>query len=200
MRRILLPIVVAGVALLAACSPVEEETSGAPETKGSASPLSPAPSASAGAAEWRSCRHPEGVVVSYPSDWNTNAAGSLPPCSAFDPEPLQNEGRESFDSAILLSIEDVDFAAVVEPDATSGEVVDRRETVVDGHDAVRIESRSEPNPLAPEGMRSTRWFVVFGRDRTLSLVAHDVGPDDDYESEQKVLDETVNRLELPSDL
>jgi hypothetical protein len=201
MRRILLSIVFAGMALLSACSPVDDETSGTPETKGSASPPSPAPSASAaGAAEWSTCRHPEGVVVSYPADWNTNAAGVLPHCSAFDPELLQNEGRESFDSAILTSVEDVDFAAVVEPDATSGEVVDRRETVVDGHDAVRIESRSEPNPLAPEGMRSTRWFVVFGRDRTLSLVAHDVGPNDDYESEQKVLDEMVSRLQLPADL
>ncbi len=184
MRRIL-PLVVAVLALLAACSSVDDQTPATSETNGSATPLSQAPSASAsGLAEWSTCRHPEGIVVSYPADWNTNTAGLLPQCSAFDPKPLQNEGRESFDFAILTSVEDVDFAAVVEPDSSSSEVVDRRETVVDGHDAVRVESRSEPNPLAPEGTRSTRWFVVFGRDRTLSLVAHDVGPDDDYEFER----------------
>lgn len=191
-----------GVALLSVACSNGGDPSSMPARSQPASTESPSPTVAPGTSVALSatCEHPQGIVVSYPEGWSANQGDSLPRCSAFDPAaPQIQEGREFFDAAVLLSVEKVEFAAVVEPEALSGEVIDRTETMVDGHDAVRVETRSEGNALLPEGVRSTRWFVVFGRERTLSLVAHEVGAEDDYEAERRVLDEMVPRLQLPAD-
>lgn len=207
-RRALLGTIAAAALLLPACADpsVEEDASATPtgqSTEPAASPTAGATTgspAAAGEGQWSTCEHPEGVVVSYPAGWQVNQGGALPACSAFDPAALEiPAGQETFDAAVLLSVDPVDFAAAVDPETISGEVLDRSEAFVDGHDAVRIETRSEGNTLLPEGGRSTRWFVVFGRERTLSLVTHEVGSEDDYETEQQVLDQMVERLQLPAD-
>ncbi|HEX2178330.1 MAG TPA: hypothetical protein VHL54_02260 [Actinomycetota bacterium] len=207
MRRALLGTIAAAALLLTACAdaPVEEDSSPTPASE-STEPASPTAGATtgspaaAGGGQWSTCEHPEGVVVSYPAGWQVNQGGALPACSAFDPAALEiPAGQETFDAAVLLSVDPVDFAAAVDPETISGEVLDRSEAFVDGHDAVRVETRSEANALLPEGGRSTRWFVVFGRESTLSLVTHEVGSEDDYETERQILDQMVERLQLPAD-
>ena len=75
-------------------------------------------------------------------------------------------------------------------------MLDRHEQLVDGHDAVRIETKSEGDALPGEGVRSTQWLVVLGAEQTLVAATHDVeGPD--YDRNQAVLDEMVHRLQIP---
>lgn len=149
-------------------------------------------------ANWASCEHPEGIAVSYPDDWHTNEPGTLPACSAFDPQPLDASSDEEFiDSAVLMSVQPVDFSTAADPAALPGEVLEESETAVDGHDAVRVETEATDSD---EGERTTRWLIVLDRNRTLSLVSHEVGNAGDYESNREVLDEMVSLLQLPENL
>lgn len=188
-------LVVAGIFVLsiAGCSaaPAEDATPSSPEESNAAPASSPV--------AWETCEHPSGLVISYPEGWRVVPDASLPACSGFNPISADNPAPEVIDAAVLVSVETVDFAAVVDPDATSGETLNRELASVDGHDAVRIESRSEGNELLPGNLRSTRWFVVFGRDQTLSLVTYESGDPGEYESVRGTLDEMVTRLELPED-
>lgn len=147
---------------------------------------------------WATCEHPEGIAVSYPDDWHTNEPGTLPACSAFDPQPLDASSDEEFiDSAVLMSVQPVDFSTAADPAALPGEVLEESETAVDGHDAVRVETQAADSG---QGERTTRWLVVLDRDRTLSLVSHEVGNPGDYESNREVMDEMVSLLQLPDNL
>ncbi|MDQ4143243.1 MAG: hypothetical protein M3198_05745 [Actinomycetota bacterium] len=183
----------------------EERTT--PPANNESSPTAPAatqaptpgssPTPTNGGIQWATCDHPEGITVSYPQGWRVNSGETLPACSAFNPQPFEvPRATEFFDAAVLLSIERVDFQTITDADARAGRVISRREEMVDGHDAVRTETESEGDALLPEGTRSTRWFVVFGRDRTLTLVTHEVDGSD-YESNRNTLDEMISRLELP---
>lgn len=188
-------MVVVGIfALLGAGCSVEPDGDGAPSTP-QRSDGAPAPSPVA----WEECEHPSGLVISYPPGWRVVPDASLPACSGFNPITVDNPAPEVIDAAVLVSVETVDFAAVVDPDATSGETLSRKLDSVDGHDAVRVESRSEGNELLPGNLRNTRWFVVFGRDKTLSLVTYESGDAEAYESARETLDEMVTRLGLPED-
>ena len=147
--------------------------------------------------EWASCEHPEGLTVEYPADWHVNEGETLPACSAFDAESIKVPKNQEFvDVGVLLSAEPVPFSRVAGPEAQTGEVLDRREQLVDGHDAIRIETRSEGDALLGEGIRSTRWLVVLGAEQTLIATTHDV-EGQDYEQNQEVLDAMVERLQIP---
>lgn len=148
-------------------------------------------------AQWETCEHPEGIVVSYPADWHVNDAGDLSACSAFDPEPFDDTDAagDYIDSAVLLSVQPVEFGTAADPGALSGSEIERSETLVDGHDAVRIETEG-----SEDGARTTRWLIVGGRSRTISLVTHEAGNPDTYETNREVLDEMVTRLQLPDDV
>lgn len=217
MRRRQMTAVVGVVALLlVACNgepeqdTAQEPTATAPTT----ATATPSPTASPTATEtatpevteeateegrqWASCEHPEGISVEYPEEWHVNDGDTLPPCSAFDPQPLDvPEAQEFFDAGVLLSVEPVGFSTVADPEAQSGTELDRRDELVDGHDAVRVETEATGDALLAEGTRSTRWMVVLGREETLTLTTHETGDADEYESHREVLDEMVTRLELP---
>lgn len=136
--------------------------------------------------------------MEYPASWHVNSGDTLPPCSAFDPEPLDvPEAQEFFDAGVLLSVEPVDYATIADPAAQAGRELDRRDTMVDGHDAVRIQTEAQGDALLPDGTRSTRWIVVLGRDETLTMTTHETGAAEEYETHRDVLDEMVTRLELP---
>lgn len=148
--------------------------------------------------QWASCEHPSGVSVDYPEGWHVNEGSTLPACSAFDPEPLDvPEATEFLSSAVLLTVEPVDFAAAADPQSRTGEVIEEREQMVDGHDAVRFEQEAQGDALLEEGTRTTRWLIVLDREETLTLVTHQVGDPQEYESNQRILDLMVPRLQLP---
>lgn len=149
--------------------------------------------------QWASCEHPDGITVEYPKGWRVNDGDTLPTCSAFDPDPLDvPDAQGFFDAAALLSIEPVDFATVADPEAQMGNEVSRRQELVDGHDAVRVETEADGDGLLDEGTRSTRWMIVLGREETLTFTTHETGDSDEYEQHRDVLDEMVTRLELPT--
>lgn len=148
---------------------------------------------------WATCEHPEGIQVSYPEGWHVNTGEILPACSAFDPEPFEvPEASEFLEAAALLSVEQVDFETITGPDARAGEVLDERDQLIDGQDALRIETESTGDALLPAGLRSTRWFVLLGENTTLTMVTHQV-EGNDYERNRRVLDQMAERLELPDD-
>lgn len=148
--------------------------------------------------QWTACEHPEGIDVQYPQDWSVNEESpTLPSCSAFNPQPLDMaDPQDLIDSAVLLSVDSIDFATAIERGALAGNVLDRNETSVDGHEAVRVESESADDPLLEEGIRSTRWLIAFGPDETVSLVSNEAVDSEDYESNREILDEMAVRLQL----
>ncbi len=203
-RRILLSMLTAVALVAAACAdgdvddPVEETVTNGTPTDGATSP-SPGGTQSPDGDDiaWATCEHPEGIQVSYPEGWHVNSAGTLPACSAFDPEPFEvPEASEFLEAAALLSVERVDFETIAGPDARAGEVLDERDQLIDGQDALRVETESSGDALLPEGLRSTRWFVLLDENRTLTLTTHQV-EGNDYERNRQVLDQMAQRLELP---
>ncbi|HVL50819.1 MAG TPA: hypothetical protein VM754_04890 [Actinomycetota bacterium] len=147
---------------------------------------------------WATCEHPEGIRVSYPEGWHVNSGETMPACSAFDPEPFDvPEATEFFGAAALLSVEQVDFETITSPDARMGRRLNERDQLIDGQDALRIETESEGDAMFPAGMRSTRWLVLLGESRTLTLTTHQV-EGADYERNRQVLDQMATRLELPN--
>ncbi len=157
----------------------------------------PSPSETGDATEWASCEHPEGIAVDYPVDWHVNDGDVLPKCSAFDRQPLDvPENQEFFDAAVMLRVEPVGFSRIADPEHGSGEVLDRSAEMVDGHDAVRVETRASGDGLLPDDLRSTRWFVVAGREKTLVAVTYDV-QGRHYSRNRDVLDRMVRRLQIP---
>lgn len=185
-------------------TPVTETATPSPSpTPNETETATPAPTAEPTDDEARqraSCEHPEGITVEYPRDWHVNEGGTLPPCSAFDPQPLDvPDAQEFFDAGVLLSVEPVDFSTVADPESQTGRELNRRDELVDGHDAVRIETEAEGDAILEEGegTRSTRWIVVLGREQTLTMTTHETGDAGEYESHREVLDEMVMRLELP---
>lgn len=201
-RRSLLSLVTAIALVATACAdgnvdePVEE--TGANRTTSPSPGETPSPNGEDGDdIAWAACEHPGGIQVSYPEGWHVNSGGTLPACSAFDPEPFEvPEASEFLEAAALLSVEQVDFETITGPDARAGEVLNQRDQLIDGQDALRIETESTGDALLPGGLRSTRWFVLLDDNRTLTLTTHQV-EGNDYERNRRVLDQMAERLQLP---
>lgn len=202
--RLRLATVLAALLIASACASAannDGSTSPSPDETAAAEAAAPVETADASGEEqparWASCEHPDGIVVSYPPEWSVNDAGMLQACSAFDPEPIDDADTagEFVEAAVLLSVQQIEFGAAADPGALAGDVIDRSESMVDGHDAVRIETEG-----SEDGERTTRWLIVGGRSRTVSLVTHEAGNSDAYGSNRDVLDEMVSRLQLPADV
>lgn len=209
-RKSVLSVLIAVALVAAACgdgdvdTPVEETATATPTDDGtSPSPGETSPGATQSPDNgddiaWATCEHPEGIQVSYPEGWHVNSGETLPACSAFDPEPFDvPDATEFLEAAALLSVERVDFETIIGPDARAGEVLNERDQLIDGQDALRIETESSGDALLPEGLRSTRWFVLLDENRTLTLTTHQV-EGNDYERNRRVLDQMAERLQLPN--
>jgi hypothetical protein len=147
---------------------------------------------------WATCDHPEGIRVFYPEGWHVNSGQTLPACSAFDPEPFDvPDATEFLEAAALLSVEQIDFDTIIDPDSRTGRVLNERDQLIDGQDALRVETESGGDALLPEGLRSTRWFVLLDENSTLTMVTHQV-EGADYERNRQFLDQMAMRLELPN--
>jgi hypothetical protein len=142
------------------------------------------------------CRNPEaGYSVAYPADWRVSTGETMPPCSAFDPEPLviPPDSEVPADIAVVIGLAGVPFETVAHE--TMGErVLSREETTVGGHQAVRIESVTTGEGLFDAGLHGTRYVIDLG-DRVLVAETRDVG-EPDYAEKQRALEAMVASLEF----
>lgn len=154
------------------------------------------------AEQWTTCTSPDGYAIDYPADWTTNdePVGDVAPCSLFDPEPdqLRSEGLQlPADIAVTATVEAAPFHDVTAENPHAHEL-DRRETPVDGRDAVRIEQEATGEGLYPQGQRSTFWAVDLAG-ATFVARTFDVG-DPDYAVKQEALDEMVASVRFDDDV
>jgi hypothetical protein len=131
-------------------------------------------------------------TVGYPEGWNTNRGQELlDACRIFHPgeidEPERPRDRD-LQYAVSLYIDQVGLDDV-DPLEVQGEVLDQRETTVDGRPAVLVEYRSTGETLTPEGERSTTWTIDLDGE-ILVATTSSVG-DTDYERDQRVLERMV---------
>ena len=146
-----------------------------------------------------SCVNPDdGYQVGYPVDWHTNSANGLPPCSVFDPDPIDLEpGTEvPFSIAVVIRVEDVAFEVVSNPDPQHDRVIQRDgPLVIAGRNAVLLETEATgEDGLRPEGLLSYR-YVVDLNGRSLVAVTYDAG-DNPYDHKKQVLDRMIDTLSL----
>jgi hypothetical protein len=131
-------------------------------------------------------------TVGYPEDWNTNSEqGLLDACEVFHPgeidEPERPRDRD-LHYAVSIYVDQVDLDDV-DPRDVQGEVLEERETTVDGRTAVLVEYRSTGATLTPEGERSTTWTIDLDGE-ILVATTSSVG-DTDYGRDQRILERMV---------
>lgn len=105
------------------------------------------------------------------------------------------DGREEFEPAVTVRVDDVPFTRVINEEDSLGEwVLSREETTVAGRQTVRVKVQSTGDALLPEGVHSYRDHVdVDGG--TLTATTHDVG-DVGYEANKDIVDQMMESLEL----
>ncbi len=148
-----------------------------------------------------SCTNPEDdYTVEYPADWATNedSIDSVPPCSLFDPDPAQirTEGQQvPADVAVFLRVEPVSFEEASGASASEQEL-SRRDAMVDGRRAERIEVRHTGEGLYPEGTLTTRWTVDLDGESFIAT-SHNIG-EPAYEEKVRVLDRMMQTVTFRS--
>lgn len=133
-----------------------------------------------------------------PVTWSVNRGDTLPPCSAFDPEPIEvrTGTDDTRELAVLLRDEAVTYEEALTPAPGHGSVVDREQTLTLGGRRAALQERTATGQgLHPEGGRSTMWLVDRG-DHTLIGETHDVAGRA-YAAHQGVLARMLLSLELP---
>lgn len=145
-----------------------------------------------------SCVNPDdGYQVGYPVDWHTNTANGLPPCSVFDPDPIDLEpGTEiPFSIAVVIRVEDVAFEVASNPDPQNDRVIQREGLIIAGRNAVLLETEATgEDGLRPEGLLSY-YYVVDLNGRSLIAVTYDAG-ENPYDHKKQVLDRMIDTLSL----
>lgn len=207
MRRTLSLLTVAALAL-AGCATADDgdpSTSPSPTatpaspSPGDPSTVEPSPSAtddSVAAMEFTACEAPE-FTIHHPADWQTNDPdGLVAACRVFQPGPVdlpdQPQDRD-LHWAASVTIDNVAFSEVTGAEPT-GEVLEQRETTVDGRDARITETLSDGQGFVPEG--ELRYGYAIDLDgRTFFAHTHSIG-DTDYERDKQVLDRMVAELEI----
>lgn len=180
-------ILLAAAAFVAACGTVDEA-----ETR------SRAEDGAEGTVLRQRCTHPShGFSVSFPDGWHDNSGAIVPPCTAFDPEPIEIPPASEipFDIAVVIDVDEVAFERITPPDPAREKILSRERLEVDGREAWRVEAESTGEGLAPPGMRSLRYVVDLGDGRSLIAATHrtDAG---EYRRNQDVLEQMVQSLDL----
>lgn len=134
------------------------------------------------------------IAVRYPDGWHVNEQGGQP-CSAFDPDPFELPTRTEFPRtlAVVLRVEPLELDAAAT--AAGLRVEAERSMTVDGRGAVRQEVVTTGEGLAPAGVRSTRYVVDGGTERSILATTFDV-EGNDFERSVDVLDAMVMALEI----
>lgn len=144
-----------------------------------------------GALDFTDCEA-DRYTVGYPEDWNTNSdEGLLGPCEIFHPGEIDVPKRprdRDLHYAVSMYVDEVDFDDLDPRDARS-EILEERETTVEGRTAVRVEYRSTGETLTPEGERSTTWTIDLDGE-ILVATTSSVG-ETDYERDQRILERMV---------
>ena len=134
--------------------------------------------------------------LSYPSGWVTNSetAGSLPPCSLFDPDDVAVEpGTEvPLDIAFLVRVTQGPFEG--DDAGDTAEELSRQELTIDGRRAARVELRATGEGLYPAGTLTTLYKVDLG-DEVLLATTHDAGAPS-YEAKQDLLADMMATLRV----
>jgi hypothetical protein len=131
-------------------------------------------------------------TVGYPEDWTTNSGdGLLGPCEIFHPgdidEPERPRDRD-LHHAVSMYIDQVDLADR-DPSDSRNEILEERETTVDGRSALVVEYRSTGDALTPEGERSYTWSIDLDGEMLVATTSS-VG-ETDYERDKRILDRMV---------
>lgn len=144
------------------------------------------------------CTNPESEFsVSYPAGWHTNPGDVLPPCTAFDPEPVEipPQSEIPFEISIVVDVREVSPGELTRPSEFE-EILSMEPLVIHDHDAWRVEAESTGEGLAPPGMRSFRYAIDLGDGRSLVAVTHQSN-EAEYERDKEILGRMVESLELP---
>ncbi len=143
----------------------------------------------------QSCTNEQiGYTVNFPQNWQTNSGSVVNQCQVFDSDAIQlEEATEDFDEAVYLRQENIAFDRLANTDSRSSRTLSRRQTTINGRQAVVIESESTGIGLLPEGRRFYRYLVDLGTN-TLVAVTYDV-PNQDYQRNKQILDRMMNSIE-----
>lgn len=144
------------------------------------------------------CTNPEhGFSVSYPAGWHTNSGDVIAPCTAFDPDPVEipPQSEMPFEISIVFDVEEVPLGEVTRPSEFEDILFSERLTG-GSRDVMLVETESTGQGLAPPGMRSLRFAIDMGDDRTLVATTHDSN-EAEYERDKEILRRMVNSLDLP---
>jgi hypothetical protein len=151
-----------------------------------------------------------GYTVDYPVGWQTNARSDLrgipddidkspsqivEPCSVFDSGEIEIEyATEDFDEAVYFDLENIPFNELVNLESRSTETLSRRETTVDGRQAVVVEKEGTGIGLLPEGRRFYSYYIDYG-DQTLKVTTYNV-PNQPYATNKQIIDQMMNNIEI----
>lgn len=133
----------------------------------------------------------EDYTVGYPADWNTNEPQeNVDACRVFHPGEIDIEPNTEIGLHYTVSmyIDQVEFERVRDSDSPN-EVLEERETTIDGRDALIREIRSTGDALLPEGERQYAYYVDLDGEMFVATT-HTVG-DTDYEQDKEILDRMV---------
>lgn len=133
----------------------------------------------------------EDYTVGYPEDWNTNEPQeNVDACRVFHPGEIDIEPNTDMDLhyAVSMYVDQVEFERVRDSDSPN-EVLEERETTIDGRDALIREIRSTGDALLPEGERQYAYYVDL--DGEMFVAATNTVGDTDYERDKEILDRMV---------
>jgi hypothetical protein len=156
----------------------------------------------AGAASDQKCLAPT-YSVEPPDGWEVNGPAEAPPCRYFHPEPFEvPQNTEVTGIAVRMGYEETPFEVIVDPDPVAQELLDRRDSQIDGKDAVRLHLRSTGEGLLNKGVELVQWVVRAGDHRTFTATTIQAGAFEaagDFEANIEVLDAMVESLEFSVD-
>ena len=170
-------------------------------TAGTGGTETPSPSPEGPLALTNRCTSPEGFSVSYPDAWFTNDGSVVPECSQFSPEQFQvPEGTDERVAPITIFIDPVPYFRAATPDLDTEQ--SRAPTVLDGRQAVRIDSTAGDDGFYPEGTRQIRYMVDLSDgedagDEPETMFLDTVGTANfDFETNVGVLDRMARTLTI----
>ncbi|HWC12818.1 MAG TPA: hypothetical protein VG455_16540 [Acidimicrobiales bacterium] len=191
------PVALAAAVILAGCGDDDDEATPATSTSTSTtaaattstSSITSTTTAGEGVELTQLCTHDERgvrITVRYPQGWHVNDR-AVQPCSAFDPDPFELRAGIEFPRtlAVVLRVEPISFGAAA---TVSGLRVEaERRLTVDGRQAARQEVVSTGEGLGPAGVRSTRYVIDGGAERSILVTTYDV-EGNDFERSVDALD------------
>lgn len=151
-----------------------------------------------------------GYTVDYPLRWQTNSSNDLTdipervdksprelvePCSIFDAGEIEIEyATEDFDEAVYFDLENIPFNELATLESRSTQTLSRRETTVDGRQAVIVEKEARGIGLLPEGRRFYSYYIDYG-EQTLKVTTYNV-PNQPYAVNKQIIDRMMNSIEI----